>query len=57
MSTLLLAFINLVYGEAIMRLAGEGVRISSAECGVRSHANSLLAATWLKRDHSSLMKS
>ena len=38
-----------------MRLAGPGVRISSAVFASRIHAYGLAAATSLKRAHSSLM--
>ena len=43
---------HLLYGKAIGRLAGPGVRISSAVIGWRFHASGFWAATALKRAHS-----
>ena len=55
MSTSLLEFMYLVYGRPTIRLCKDGVRISSAVRAVRDHAEGLSAATWLNRDHNSLM--
>ena len=52
-STKELAFIDFVYGSPTMRLLGEGVTISSAVIGVRTHACGFATATALKSAHSS----
>ena len=51
MSTIMLAFMNLVYGKLIARFRGDGVRISSAVMLCRTQAFGFSWATSLKRDH------
>ena len=53
MSTSLFEFMSFGYGVPIIRLLGDGVRISSADFASRTHAYGLAAATSLKRAHSS----
>ena len=55
MSTSLLEFMYFGYGKPIIRLAGDTVRISSADFGSRIHALGLAAATALNLAHSSLI--
>ena len=57
MSTSLLEFRYLVYGRPTIRLSADGVRISSAVLAWRDQAHGFCAATWLKRAHSSLIRS
>ena len=52
MSTIMLAFMNLVYGKLMARLRGEGVRISSGVMLYCTQALGLSWATSLNRDHS-----
>ena len=56
MSTSLLEFMYFAYGSPTMRLPGPTVRISSADFASRIHAFGFDAATWLNRDHSSLIR-
>ena len=56
MLAMLLEFINLVYGQLIIRFAGPSSQISSAVTGLRIQACGLCTATALNRAHSSLTR-